>query len=182
MAQEKNGIRQKVKKGVNKVFIKINANETVNCNEAIINTDQIAWIDVKDRRIWLTNGSNLFVPKSEELNRITEKIRAKSRESEAAVEIVKTDETKENEIKYLNINVSDSEVMRNPDVVRLHSDAGVLEYVACGRMNEQWKQLKETIIDIKDNNKFEHEDATLLCQFLINYMDVLEKRVKKGNK
>ena len=42
-------------------------------------------------------------------------------------------------------------------------------------MNEQWKQLKETIIDIRDNNKFEHEDVTLLCRFLTNYMDVLEK-------
>ena len=49
--------------------------------------------------------------------------------TEAGVEIVKTEETKDGDIKYLNINVSDSEVERNPDVVRLCSDAGILEYV-----------------------------------------------------
>ena len=32
-------------------------------------------------------------------------------------------------IKYLNINVSNSEVERNPDIVRLCSDVGMLEYV-----------------------------------------------------
>ena len=42
-------------------------------------------------------------------------------------------------------------------------------------MSEQWKQLKETIIEIRDNNEFEREDVTLLCQFLANYMDVLER-------
>lgn len=42
-------------------------------------------------------------------------------------------------------------------------------------MSEQWKQLKETIIEIRDNNDFEHEGVTLLCQFLTNYMDILER-------
>ncbi len=49
--------------------------------------------------------------------------------SGAGIEIVKSEETKENEIKYLNINVSNSEVERNPDIVRLRADAGILEYV-----------------------------------------------------
>ena len=49
--------------------------------------------------------------------------------SEVGVEIVKTEETEENEIKYLNINVSNSEVERKPDIVRLCADAGILEYV-----------------------------------------------------
>ena len=45
------------------------------------------------------------------------------------IEIIKTKEVEESEIKYLNINVSNSEVERNPDIVRLCSDAGTLEYV-----------------------------------------------------
>jgi DNA-directed RNA polymerase subunit RPC12/RpoP len=49
--------------------------------------------------------------------------------SEVGVEIVKTEETEKNGIKYLNINVSNSEVERNPDIVRLCADAGILEYV-----------------------------------------------------
>lgn len=49
--------------------------------------------------------------------------------SEVGVEIVKTEETKEGRTKYFNINVSNSEVERNPDIVRLYSDAGTLEYV-----------------------------------------------------
>lgn len=49
--------------------------------------------------------------------------------SEVGVEIVKTKETEKSGIKYLNINVSNSEVERNPDVVRLCADAGILEYV-----------------------------------------------------
>ena len=49
--------------------------------------------------------------------------------SEVGVEIVKTEETEKNKIKYMNINVSDSEVERNPDIVRLCADAGILEYV-----------------------------------------------------
>lgn len=44
------------------------------------------------------------------------------------VEIVKTEVDMKN-IKYLNINVSNSEVERDPDIVRLCSDVGILEYV-----------------------------------------------------
>ena len=43
-------------------------------------------------------------------------------------------------------------------------------------INKQWKQLKETIIEIRDNNKFEHEDVFSICQFLTNYMNILEKQ------
>ena len=52
--------------------------------------------------------------------------------SEVGVEIVKTEETEENDIKYLNITVSNSEVERKPDIVRLCADAGILEYVRPG--------------------------------------------------
>ena len=48
--------------------------------------------------------------------------------NEVGVEIVKTEETEKSGIKYLNINVSNSEVERNPDIVRLCADAGILEY------------------------------------------------------
>lgn len=48
--------------------------------------------------------------------------------SEVGVEIIKTEETEECGIKYLNINVSNSEVERKPDIVRLCSDAGIIEY------------------------------------------------------
>lgn len=46
-------------------------------------------------------------------------------------------------------------------------------------MNEQWKQLKDAIVDIRDNNEFEHEDVTLMCRFLVNYMEVLEKQMQE---
>lgn len=49
--------------------------------------------------------------------------------NEVGVEIVKTEETEKSGIKYLNINVSNSEVERKPDIVRLCADAGILEYV-----------------------------------------------------
>lgn len=44
---------------------------------------------------------------------------------------------------------------------------------AIGVLNK-WQQLKETITEIKENNKFEKEDVTLMCKFLLNYMEVLE--------
>jgi hypothetical protein len=44
-------------------------------------------------------------------------------------------------------------------------------------MIDQWKQLKQTITEIKENNEFEKEDVTLLCKYLINYMGVLEKKM-----
>lgn len=48
--------------------------------------------------------------------------------SELGVEIINTEETQEHGVKYLNINVSNSEVERDPDVVRLCADTGILEY------------------------------------------------------
>lgn len=42
-------------------------------------------------------------------------------------------------------------------------------------MTEQWQELKETIIEIRDNNNFPHEDITMMCKFLLNYMTILEK-------
>ncbi len=49
--------------------------------------------------------------------------------NEVGIEIIKTKEVEESGIKYLNINVSNSEVERNPNIVRLCSDVGMLEYV-----------------------------------------------------
>jgi len=51
-------------------------------------------------------------------------------------------------------------------------------------MEEAWKELKETIIEIKENNTFKNEEVTLICQFLENYMNRLEdeaniKKLKK---
>lgn len=54
--------------------------------------------------------------------------------SEVGVEIVKTEEYEDKGDKYgcgrkyLNINVSNSEVERKPDIVRLCADAGIIEY------------------------------------------------------
>ena len=48
--------------------------------------------------------------------------------SEVGFEIVNTKEAEKNGVKYLNINISNSEVERNPDIVRLCADAGILEY------------------------------------------------------
>ena len=64
--------------------------------------------------------------------------------SEVGVEIIKTEEAKENGIKYLNINASNSEVERNPDIVRLCADARILEYVK--RKTGHW------ILDETDNS------------------------------
>jgi hypothetical protein len=49
--------------------------------------------------------------------------------NEVGIEIIKTEENEKSGKKYLNINVSNSEVERNPDIVRLCSDVGILEYV-----------------------------------------------------
>lgn len=46
-------------------------------------------------------------------------------------------------------------------------------------MTDQWQELKETIIEIRDNNEFEHGDVTLMCRFLVNYMEVLEKQMQE---
>lgn len=41
--------------------------------------------------------------------------------------------------------------------------------------SEEWKQLKETIAEIRDNNQFKNYDVTLMSKFLFNYMGVLER-------
>ena len=61
------------------MFIKIKADavDDYNIDEAIINTDQISWINFKDRSIRFSDGSFLYVSTSE-LNKVimavTEKI------------------------------------------------------------------------------------------------------------
>lgn len=47
-------------------------------------------------------------------------------------------------------------------------------------MNEQWQMLKETIIETRNYNKFDNKDVTLICQFLVNYMNILEKQTQKS--
>lgn len=44
-------------------------------------------------------------------------------------------------------------------------------------MKKQWRMLKETIAEIRDNNKFDNEDVSSICKFLVNYMNILEKQM-----
>ena len=39
---------------------------------------------------------------------------------------------------------------------------------------DKWKQLRETVSEIRDNNEFEGNGATEICKFLLNYMEILE--------
>lgn len=45
-------------------------------------------------------------------------------------------------------------------------------------MNEQWKELKETIIELRDNNGTATQQE--VCKFLANQMDVLEKQISSS--
>ena len=42
-------------------------------------------------------------------------------------------------------------------------------------MQEQWKELKETIIELRDNDGTASQQE--VCKFLVNLMDILEKQV-----
>ena len=44
-------------------------------------------------------------------------------------------------------------------------------------MNEQWQELKETIIEMRDNNGTGTQQE--VCKFLVNLMDVLEKQMQE---
>ena len=44
-------------------------------------------------------------------------------------------------------------------------------------MTEQWQELKETIIELRDNNGTATQQE--VCKFLVNLMDVLEKQVQE---
>lgn len=46
-------------------------------------------------------------------------------------------------------------------------------------MNDQWNELKETIIELRDNNGTATQQE--VCKFLVNYMNVLEKQMKKDS-
>ena len=49
-------------------------------------------------------------------------------------------------------------------------------------MTEQWKELKETIIELRDNGGTGTQQE--VCNFLANYMDILEKQMqieREGN-
>lgn len=43
-------------------------------------------------------------------------------------------------------------------------------------MTEQWQELKETIIELRDNDGTSTQQE--ICKFLVNYMDVLEKQMQ----
>ena len=43
-------------------------------------------------------------------------------------------------------------------------------------MTEQWQELKETIIELRDNDGTGTQQE--ICKFLVNYMDVLKKQMR----
>jgi hypothetical protein len=47
-------------------------------------------------------------------------------------------------------------------------------------MREQWDELKETIIELRDNNGTATQQE--VCQFLYNLMDVLEAQIEQERK
>ena len=46
-------------------------------------------------------------------------------------------------------------------------------------MTEQWQELKETIIEMRDNNGTGTQQET--CKFLSNLMDILEKQIQESS-
>ena len=44
-------------------------------------------------------------------------------------------------------------------------------------MIEQWKELKETIVELRDNDGTGTQQD--VCKFLVNYMEVLEKQMQE---
>ena len=44
-------------------------------------------------------------------------------------------------------------------------------------MNEQWEELKETIVELRDNDGTGTQQE--VCKFLANYMDILEKQMQE---
>ena len=44
-------------------------------------------------------------------------------------------------------------------------------------MNEQWKELKETIVELRDSNGTGTQQE--VCKFLVNYMGILEKQMQE---
>ena len=45
-------------------------------------------------------------------------------------------------------------------------------------MQEQWQELKETIIELRDNNGTATQQE--VCKFLVNLMDILEETYKSN--
>lgn len=44
-------------------------------------------------------------------------------------------------------------------------------------MTEQWKKLKETITEMRDNGGIGRQQE--VCKFLVNYMEILEKQMQE---
>lgn len=47
-------------------------------------------------------------------------------------------------------------------------------------MTEQWQELKETIIELRDSDGTGTQQE--VCKFLANYMNILEKQIQKPSK
>lgn len=47
------------------IKIKVDTDRDTSMDEALINTDQITWIDIEDKRIRFADASFIYVPKSE---------------------------------------------------------------------------------------------------------------------
>ena len=89
--------------------------------------------------------------------------------SEVGVEIVKTEEAEESGIKYLNINMSDDEVKRNPDVVRLCADAGILEYVK--PKADVLDEIRAEIIKMQTYKLFEDAEKLVALDEVLQIID-----------
>lgn len=98
--------------------------------------------------------------------------------SEVGAEIIKTKETKENGIKYLNINVSNSEVDRNPDIVRLCADVGILEYAKS--KTDTLDKIRAEIEALEDGISSYHNDRPWIYKDEV--LAIIDKYRKVRNK
>ena len=92
-------------------------------------------------------------------------------------------------MKYLNINVSNGEVEITPDIVRLCSDAGTLEYVKQKTVTEEeiLALLKKTYTDICEceggegcfeiNGKEYYTDVGYAIDGMLIFMEVFKQRL-----
>lgn len=98
----------------------------------------------------------------------------------------KTEETEESGIKYLNINVSNSEVEKNPDIVRLCSDAGNIEYVkiksVCDSIHTPDFNNCKWIIDFNSEVQRTITINTAALVTLADRLDILERKLEEYEK
>lgn len=102
---------------------------------------------------------------------------------EIGVDILKTEETEESGIKYFNINVSHEEVERNPDIVRLCSNAGNIEYVKIKRARDSihvpdFNNCK-WIFDFNSEVQRSISINTAFLATLADRIDILERKLEE---